>query len=163
MANAMTSSLRLAHAGWVLARYDALLPPDQLAKAPWLVRLGMKIAQLDKVNTVEGGQHNQLTAALSRLGPSYIKLGQFLATRPDIIGAKRAFELKALQDKLPPFPQAEAEAVVEAELGKPVAELFKTHTRFELRPGTTADELFSLAQQLQLNVSKNFDFNDLKF
>ncbi len=126
MANAVTNSLRLAHAGWVLARYDALLPPDQLVKAPWLARMGMKMAQVGMRTAPQGGQHNHLTAALSKLGPSYIKLGQFLATRPDMIGAKRAFELKALQDKLPPFPQKEAEAMVAAELGKPVATLFKS-------------------------------------
>ena len=126
MANPITNTARLAHAGFVLARYDALLPPDQKAKAPWAVRSAMKLAQIGNSETLEGGQNNRLTAALSRLGPSYIKLGQFLATRPDIIGAKRAFELKALQDKLPPFPQVEAEAIVAAELGKPVSQLFKS-------------------------------------
>ena len=126
MANPITNMARLAHAGFVLARYDALLPPEQLAKAPWLARASMKLAQLGNRPHMKGGQHNQLTAALSRLGPSYIKLGQFLATRPDMIGAKRAFELKALQDKLPPFSQREAEAMVAAELGKPVAALFKS-------------------------------------
>ncbi len=126
MANPVTNALRLSKAGFILARYDALLPPDQSAKAPWLVRIGSKIAQIGAEKNLQGGQHNRLTLALSKLGPSYIKLGQFLATRPDVIGAKRAFELKALQDKLPPFPQAEAEAIVESELGKPVSQLFKT-------------------------------------
>jgi ubiquinone biosynthesis protein len=126
MPNPITNALRLAHAGFILARFDALLPPEQVAKAPWLVRTGMKLTQLGAKENLQGGQHNRLTAALSKLGPSYIKLGQFLATRPDIIGAKRAFELKALQDKLPPFPQSEAEAIVAAELGKPVSQLFKS-------------------------------------
>ena len=126
MANPIMNAARLAHAGFILARYDALLPPDQVAKAPWLVRTALKIVQLGNTPNIIGGQHNQLTLALSRLGPSYIKLGQFLATRPDMIGAKRAFELKALQDKLPPFGQADAEAVVQAELGKPVSVLFKS-------------------------------------
>jgi len=126
MANAITNAARLAHAGFVLARYDALLPPDQLVKAPWLARAAMKLAQIGNTAKLEGGQNNRLTAALSRLGPSYIKLGQFLATRPDIIGAKRAFELKALQDKLPPFAQREAEAIVAEQLGKPVSKLFKS-------------------------------------
>ncbi|MEO9168534.1 MAG: AarF/UbiB family protein, partial [Aestuariivirga sp.] len=126
MTNPITNAARLAHAGFILARFDALLPPDQVAKAPWLVRAGMKLAQIGSKENLQGGQHNRLTSALSKLGPSYIKLGQFLATRPDVIGAKRAFELKALQDKLPPFPQAEAEAIVEVELGKPVSKLFKS-------------------------------------
>ena len=126
MANPVSNTLRLAHAGFILARFDALLPPEQLAKAPWLVRAVMKLTQLGNRINLQGGQHNQLTSALSKLGPSYIKLGQFLATRPDVIGAKRAFELKALQDRLPPFPQREAEAIVAAELGKPVSQLFAT-------------------------------------
>jgi ubiquinone biosynthesis protein len=126
MANPVSNIARLTHAGFVLARYDALLPPEHLAKAPWIMRAGMKLTQLGKKPTLEGGQHNQLTTALSKLGPSYIKLGQFLATRPDMIGAKRAFELKALQDKLPPFSQSEAEAIFATELGKPVAALFKS-------------------------------------
>ena len=126
MANPIINSLRLAHAGFTLARYDALLPPDQLARAPWFARLGMKLAQIGAKPAPEGGQHNHLTAALSKLGPSYIKLGQFLATRPDVIGAKRAFELKALQDKLPPFAMKVAEATIECELGKPISGLFKS-------------------------------------
>ena len=126
MSNPLTNVLRLGRAGFVLARYDALLPPDQLAKAPWFARAALKLAQIGGQNNLQGGQHNRLTMALAKLGPSYIKLGQFLATRPDIIGAKRAFELKALQDKLPPFAQAEAEKIVAAELGKPVSQLFKS-------------------------------------
>lgn len=62
--------------------------------------------------------------ALTALGPAYIKFGQTLATRPDIVGPKLADELRYLQDKLPPFPQPEARAVVEAELGQPVDAIF---------------------------------------
>jgi ubiquinone biosynthesis protein len=126
VSNPVTNALRLAHAGFVLARYDALLPPDQKARAPWALRSFARMAQIGNAQGLEGGQHNRLTAALATLGPSDIKLGQFLATRPDIIGARRAFELKALQDKLPAFPQAEAEQIVAAELGQPVAKLFKS-------------------------------------
>ena len=126
MSNPVSNAARLLHAGFVLARYDALMPPEQLALAPWPARLALKVAKLGRSGEVMGGQQNKLTAALSTLGPSYIKLGQFLATRPDIIGAKRAFELKALQDRLPPFDDAEARKIVETELGKPVGQLFKT-------------------------------------
>jgi ubiquinone biosynthesis protein len=124
MANVFSNIARLLHAGFVLARYDALLPPDQLKQAPWPARAALKIAKLGRSDQLKGGEQNHLTAALTRLGPSYIKLGQFLATRPDMIGAKRAFELKVLQDRLPAFPDAEARAMVEQELGKPIAELY---------------------------------------
>ena len=66
----------------------------------------------------------RLSAALTRLGPSYVKLGQFLATRPDVVGAVLARDLESLQDQMPPFEQAEAEAAVAASFGKPVASVF---------------------------------------
>ena len=65
-----------------------------------------------------------MSTALSRLGPSYVKLGQFLATRPDVVGAALARDLERLQDQMPPFPQAEAEAAVAASFGQPVAAVF---------------------------------------
>jgi ubiquinone biosynthesis protein len=126
MANVVSNIARLLHAGFVLARYDAVVPVGQLQQSPWFVRLALKIAKLGRTESLDGGQHNNLTVALTQLGPSYIKLGQFLATRPDIIGAKRAFQLKVLQDSLPAFDDKVARAIVERELGKPVSELFSS-------------------------------------
>jgi len=116
MANPISNLWRLMRAGYVLARHDALLDPEQMEQAPLPLRVITR--------WLGGGKGEQTGTALSSLGPSYIKLGQFLSTRPDMIGAKRAFNLKSLQDRLPPFPQAEAEATVARELGKPVSELF---------------------------------------
>ena len=65
-----------------------------------------------------------VTRALTALGPVYIKFGQTLATRPDIVGEEMAGQLKYLQDKLPPFPLDQARAMVEAELGLPVDQMF---------------------------------------
>jgi len=65
-----------------------------------------------------------VTRALTALGPAYIKFGQILSTRPDIVGFDLANQLRYLQDKLPPFPTAEARALIEAELGQPVDVLF---------------------------------------
>ena len=62
----------------------------------------------------------KLSEALTSLGPSYIKLGQFLATRDDIIGRELARDLSTLQDRLPPFSQGEARAAVEEALGAPI-------------------------------------------
>ncbi len=64
------------------------------------------------------------TRALTALGPAYIKFGQVLSTRPDIVGDELAQQLKYLQDKLPPFPTEIAKAMIETELGAPVSELF---------------------------------------
>ena len=65
-----------------------------------------------------------LTRALTALGPAYIKFGQVLSTRPDIVGDELATQLKYLQDKLPPFPTAVAKAMIKAELAVPVDEVF---------------------------------------
>ncbi len=62
--------------------------------------------------------------ALNALGPAYIKFGQILSTRPDIVGPELALELAVLQDRLPEFPTAEARAAVEIELGCPLDEVF---------------------------------------
>ncbi|MCX8225400.1 MAG: 2-polyprenylphenol 6-hydroxylase [Sulfitobacter sp.] len=64
------------------------------------------------------------TRALTALGPAYIKFGQVLSTRPDVVGDKLAVQLRVLQDKLPPFPIEQAKAEVEKELGLPVDAIF---------------------------------------
>ena len=57
------------------------------------------------------------TRALTALGPAYIKFGQVLSTRPDVVGDELADQLRVLQDKLPPFPVKVAKASVAEELG----------------------------------------------
>jgi ubiquinone biosynthesis protein len=64
------------------------------------------------------------TRALTALGPAYIKFGQILSTRPDVVGDELAVQLRVLQDKLPPFSIEEAKAEVQKELGLPVDEVF---------------------------------------
>lgn len=64
------------------------------------------------------------TRALTALGPAYIKFGQILSTRPDVVGEELAEQLKYLQDKLPPFPVETARQLIEAELGLPVDQVF---------------------------------------
>ncbi len=62
--------------------------------------------------------------ALQALGPAYIKFGQILSTRPDVVGDVLAVQLRVLQDKLPPFSIEQAKASIEAELGLPVDTVF---------------------------------------
>ncbi|MFT6450653.1 MAG: ubiquinone biosynthesis protein [Halocynthiibacter sp.] len=64
------------------------------------------------------------TRALTALGPAYIKFGQILSTRPDVVGAEMAETLSVLQDRLAPFPRERAIATVEAELGRSLDEVF---------------------------------------
>ena len=74
-------------------------------------------------------------AALQELGPSFIKLGQSLATRADLLGQELAADLSQLQDDLPPFASALARQMIERELGRPLDELFAS---FDDRPVAAA-------------------------
>jgi len=67
----------------------------------------------------------QLRQILTRLGPTFIKVGQALSTRPDLVRKDFLDELVKLQDQLPPFDNRLALSIIEAELGKPVTELFR--------------------------------------
>ena len=66
----------------------------------------------------------RLAAAFEGLGPSFIKLGQLLSTRADLLGEELTVDLASLQDRLPPFSGNEARALIEAEFGCPLASLF---------------------------------------
>ena len=67
-----------------------------------------------------------VTRALTALGPAYIKFGQILSTRPDVVGDEMAQQLRVLQDQLPPFSMDEARATILEDLGKPVEALFSS-------------------------------------
>ena len=118
MAGRLTHLWRLGWAGRTLARHD-VLTGEQVADLPWPARGVYLIARLGSPR-----RNGDLAGALYDLGPSYIKLGQFLATRPDIVGKERAQQLRMLQDKLPPFGLAEAKAAIKAGLGGDAGTLF---------------------------------------
>ncbi len=77
----------------------------------------------------------RLRRTLEELGPVFIKLGQMLSTRRDLLPSDIADELAKLQDNVPPFPEQQAIAIIEKGLGKPVTELFAS---FEARPMASA-------------------------
>ena len=77
----------------------------------------------------------RLRMALTELGPVFVKLGQALSTRPDIVPADLAGELAKLQDQVPPFAGEEARAIVERSLGKRIDEVF---SEFETVPMASA-------------------------
>jgi ubiquinone biosynthesis protein len=114
--------VRLGHAGFVFAREGVLALVDT-TRLPLPARAAIRVARLIE-RPASSVAANRLATALTRLGPTYVKLGQFLATRPDVVGVALARDLETLQDKMPPFPQAEAERMVEAALGKPLSSLF---------------------------------------
>ena len=116
--------LSLARAGYVLAREGVIsaLPSDPL---PPPARFGQKLAGLIRRSRARNTTRSEkLSVALNRLGPSWVKLGQFLATRPDVVGSEIAGDLELLQDRMQPFPRAEAVRQIEASLGRPLDGMF---------------------------------------
>jgi ubiquinone biosynthesis protein len=119
--SALTHIARLARAGFVFAREGVFGVVDP-SLVPPPGQLALKIARLIERPGAKSGA--RLSRALERMGPAYLKLGQFLATRPDVVGVSMARDLEALQDRLPPFPQAEAEAVIATSLERSIAQAF---------------------------------------
>jgi ubiquinone biosynthesis protein len=111
---------RLGRIGLTLARYGALDGLDRAGASPPL----LKTANLFRRRNLPPRPGQRLAAALTALGPSFIKLGQALSTRADLVGEAVAADLSMLQDKLAPFPAEAARATIAAELGRPVEELF---------------------------------------
>jgi ubiquinone biosynthesis protein len=116
------SLLRLGRAGFVLARAGVLSDIDP-ALLPPPARLPLALAKLLAKRTAKPGLAN-LPAAVSRLGPSYVKLGQFLATRPDVVGPAVVSQLERLQDRMEPFSRDIAIKTVEAAFARPLGEIF---------------------------------------
>ena len=122
MISAPAYLLRLGRAGFVFAREGVFGVIDP-ALIPPAARPLMRVVRLiERPSSDAAG--TRLSVALTRLGPSYVKLGQFLATRPDVVGVALARDLEHLQDQMPPFPQQEAEAVIAASFGRPVSASF---------------------------------------
>ncbi|HEY5048683.1 MAG TPA: 2-polyprenylphenol 6-hydroxylase [Rhizomicrobium sp.] len=115
---------RLFHAAHVLARHDALIPREYAHQVPAALKIVRRLFGRPSKKELAVHPGVRLARALESLGPAYIKLGQILATRPDIIGTDVALALETLQDRLPPFATETARAEVEAELGRPLASLF---------------------------------------
>lgn len=110
---------RLMGIAMILAREDALFIFDELHLSPIIASIGKLFARR---RTTRKGE--RLAAALVRLGPAFIKLGQALSTRSDLIGDELADDLSRLRDRLPPFPTAVARKIVADELQATLQTLF---------------------------------------
>ncbi|MDH6230640.1 ubiquinone biosynthesis protein [Mesorhizobium soli] len=118
------AAFRLVRAGWILTREGvvAALPGEDMTGLP---KFGWRIAKLLTRGGARRRQRSErLAGAVARLGPSYVKLGQFLATRPDVVGNDIAVDLALLQDRMHTFPRAQAVHAIESSLGRPVNDLF---------------------------------------
>lgn len=125
--------VRLTSIGLTLARYrlDELLvalPPLKFARVVRLLPWGRRHVR-------ELSRGARLRLALQELGPIYVKFGQILSTRRDLLPEDIADDLAGLQDDVPPFPTDQARAIIEQQLGAPIAELF---TDFDDRPLASA-------------------------
>ncbi|WP_428643235.1 2-polyprenylphenol 6-hydroxylase [Roseibium sp.] len=124
MAFPVMSLLRLARAGFVMAR-EGVFGLVSLPDLPAGPRFAIAMARLLERRAVKNKSAElRLSDALNKLGPSYVKLGQFLATRADVVGKEAARELSLLQDRLPAFDHEDALAAVSEQLGRPVDEIF---------------------------------------
>ena len=82
-----------------------------------------------KLQTNAEKRAEELSVLLTRLGPSFIKIGQSLSIRTDLLSPAYVRGLKSLQDQVPPFSTAEAKEIIESELGSPIDELFVNFPR----------------------------------
>ncbi|WP_181707929.1 2-polyprenylphenol 6-hydroxylase [Chthonobacter rhizosphaerae] len=124
---ALGDLFRLARGAFVLAREGVATAFPLPEPIPMPIRLLLGLARL--IQRPAAGDRDgaeRITRAVNRLGPSYVKLGQFLATRPDVVGRRMAADLSALQDNVPAFGETVARAEVMAAFGVPVETAYAT-------------------------------------
>ena len=117
---------RLIRTGATLERTGAMHVVLEAMNAPPRLRLAARVlAWPFKWLGVKGDASlPPATRALTALGPAYIKFGQILSTRPDVVGEDLADQLRYLQDKLPPFPTVIAKRMIEEELSLKIDAVF---------------------------------------
>jgi len=119
--------IRLLSVTRTLARYDALFLLDGFERPPVyvkLVRVVLPVFAVGAASSKHLRKGQRLARALQELGPSFIKLGQALSVRSDLLGEEIAQDLGNLRDRLPPFSFEEAKASIEAELEHSIDELY---------------------------------------
>jgi len=113
--------------GRTLARHGALMGIERDINTPMPVRRLVRLARFG----ARVPKQPRYAAAFQAIGPAAIKLGQTLATRPDLVGEDAARDLLSLQDALPPVPFAQIRAAVESAFGQPLDALY---SRFDEEP-----------------------------
>ncbi len=96
-----------------------------ILKIEQYLEIGLKMVsrkRREKIETLSRAMRVRM--ALEELGPTFIKMGQILSTRPDLLPVEFIQELPKLQDKVPPFPFSDARRIIEEELQKPLEEVF---------------------------------------
>ncbi|NKI19488.1 ubiquinone biosynthesis regulatory protein kinase UbiB [Spongiibacter sp. KMU-166] len=116
-------------------RVDLLIPQERL---PLQVRLFLRFGPWRLFPAPDISRGERLRLALEALGPIFIKFGQILSTRRDLLPDDIADELAHLQDRVPPFPSEQAVAQIEKALGRPVDEIFDNFDRQALASASIA-------------------------
>lgn len=125
---------RLWAIGRCLARTDALFLLNIHPAGAFIARVcGVVWRPRKDVRAMRPG--HRLALALTELGPTFIKFGQALSTRADLLGEQEAADLSELQDRLPPFPFDQAREAIEEDFGKPLTAVY---TSFEPAPVAAA-------------------------
>ena len=126
----MRNLIHFFRIAFTLAWHDALFPLKLLGNTP--ATIGATLLRRPRRNFSEG---RRLANALVALGPTFIKLGQVLSTRSDLVGEEIAGELAFLRDQLPPFATDVAKKIIEKELGDKIENIF---ARFDDEPVAAA-------------------------
>lgn len=135
----------------VLAKHDALFFMQNTKIFPFISGSARLFAPVKASTSKKLRDGQKLANALVELGPTFIKLGQALSVRADIIGDEVASDLSFLQDDLPPFNGKKAISVIESELGEPIDKLFKNFD----------EEPIAAASIAQVHFAEDFDGNKL--
>jgi len=138
----MSRLMRLSRIGTTVLRYrlDELIDRTGVAEEqlPAPLRLLWRISPTRWLPTPSDAPARRLRLALEALGPVFIKFGQILSTRRDLLPSDYAEELAKLQDRVPPFPGIEARAKIEASLRKPLSEIFASFDEQPLASASVA-------------------------
>ncbi len=125
---------------WIVLRYGL----DELVlssfQKPWLRMLARVVSVGRKLDAPRG---QRLREALERLGPIFVKFGQVMSTRRDLMPLDIADELARLQDRVPPFGSDVAVAIIERALGKPVDQIFSSFDREPIASASIAQVHFA--------------------
>ena len=103
-----------------LGSSGALSTINEVYKIPFILKIFfdfINFGSKKKIYEINKTSGQKLCDAFEQMGTTFIKLGQFLATRPDIIGSEVAADLEKLQDKLPPFDIESAKKILKREVG----------------------------------------------